>query len=205
MDVFELFPTPIAHIKSVFDDGELNQIKDLALSKANTPNKNSSNLFHSSPADKDAKKLLAITKPKLRQIIIDFGELLLGDVLEWKIKEIWSNVSEKGGHQHVHNHANSFISGIIYISKAHESSRTVFHRQIGHNTFTFTHASETSVVNQFNAELWTIPNAESGDVLLFPSYLYHEVPTNKGTTRISVAFNAIPREIRSHDYSVRLE
>ena len=46
MDVFELFPTPIAHIKSVFDDGELNQIKDLALSKANTPNKNSSNLFH---------------------------------------------------------------------------------------------------------------------------------------------------------------
>ena len=44
--------------------------------------------------------------------------------------------------------------------------------------------------------------AEPGDLVLFPSYLYHEVPRNQGEQRITIAFNAIPDRLDCWGYRI---
>jgi ectoine hydroxylase-related dioxygenase (phytanoyl-CoA dioxygenase family) len=46
----------------------------------------------------------------------------------------------------------------------------------------------------YNAGKYQLPEAKPGDVVLFPSYLYHEVPVNPGERRLTVAFNAMPTD-----------
>jgi ectoine hydroxylase-related dioxygenase (phytanoyl-CoA dioxygenase family) len=47
-----------------------------------------------------------------------------------------------------------------------------------------------------------LPVAEPGDLVLFPSYLYHEVPRNQGDQRITIAFNAIPDSLDCWGYRI---
>ena len=48
-----------------------------------------------------------------------FGALLFGERLGWSLKEMWVNVLDTGGRQAMHNHANSFISGVVYLTPTH--------------------------------------------------------------------------------------
>jgi hypothetical protein len=41
-------------------------------------------------------------------------------------------------------------------------------------------------------------------MLLFPSYLLHEVPINRGGRHVSLAFNAIPNRLDSWGYTLTL-
>ena len=41
-------------------------------------------------------------------------------------------------------------------------------------------------------------------MILFPSYLLHEVPRNQGDQRITLAFNAIPDRLDSWGYTIGL-
>ena len=45
--------------------------------------------------------------------LADFGALMFGERLGWSVKEMWVNLLETGGRQAMHNHANSFISGVL--------------------------------------------------------------------------------------------
>jgi len=47
------------------------------------------------------------------------------------------------------------------------------------------------------------PAPEPGDMVLFPSYLMHAVPPNKGGRRITLSFNALPTQLDSWGYVVR--
>jgi hypothetical protein len=38
-------------------------------------------------------------------------------------------------------------------------------------------------------------------VLLFPSFLLHEVPVNQGERRLTLAFNAIPQRLDAWGYA----
>ncbi len=60
----------------------------------------------------------ALITPKLA----DFGAQLFGEQLGWSIKEMWVNVLDTGGRQAMHNHANSFISGVVYLTPTHDPS-----------------------------------------------------------------------------------
>ncbi len=134
--------------------------------------------------------------------LMDFGALLFGEALNWSIKEIWTNLMEPGGYQAIHNHSNSFISGIIYLTESHPSSRTVFHRSIGGREFIFSNDNPNAEMGAFNGNKWVAPEMKPGDMVLFPSYLLHEVPQNQGQRRITIAFNAIPERLDSWGYAV---
>jgi len=41
------------------------------------------------------------------------------------------NVLDPGGRQAMHNHANSFISGVVYLTPTHPEARTVFMKALG--------------------------------------------------------------------------
>ena len=135
--------------------------------------------------------------------LVEFGALLFGERLTWGIKEMWVNVLQTGGHQSIHNHANSFISGVIYLTRSHPSANTVFIKALGGRDFIFNNMNTNATLGPFNADKWIMPAAEPGDMVLFPSYLLHEVPPNQGDQRISIAFNAIPDRLDSWGYGIR--
>ena len=200
--VIGLFPTPFMRVEQLIGFDLVAALAERLRAAARTANAHSARLAHSdilAPRDDD---LLAQAACLIEPKLADFGELLFGERLEWSIKEIWANVLETGGHQAMHNHANSFISGVIYLTFSDPSASTVFMKGPGGRDFAFSNANPRTVMGPFNADKWIAPDVAPGDMVLFPSYLLHEVPPNQGGQRISLAFNAIPQRLDSWGYSM---
>ena len=202
MDQIEpLFPIPLLRSPGLLSPA-LNAAAVAAIRNARIENNlRSDQLFHTEGADPRDNKLFReiaeLTVPKL-----DFGFLLFGDKLRWTVKEMWTNMLETGGNQTLHAHANSFVSGIIYLTPSHPACKTVFMRPLGGSDFSFRHHTRSAAMGPFNAGKYVLPEAEPGDLVLFPSYLYHEVPRNQGEQRITVAFNAIPDSLDCWGYRI---
>ena len=172
--------------------------------RATRDNNSSSQLSHTemlrpshSPLLGDAAALIA---PKL----VEFGVHLLGEKLTWLLKEMWVNVLDTGGRQAMHNHANSFASGVVYLTPTHPGSQTVFMKSPGGTDFLFKNDHARMQPGEFSADKWISPAPEPGDMVLFPSYLMHAVPPNQGERRITLSFNAVPSQIDSWGYVVKL-
>ncbi|WP_407179001.1 2OG-Fe(II) oxygenase family protein [Bradyrhizobium sp. STM 3562] len=203
MDQIEpLFPIPLMRSPGLLSP----ELKDAAVAAIRNAriesNLRSDQLFHTEVADPRSNKLFQeiaeLTIPKL----VDFGVLLFGETLRWTVKEMWTNMLETGGNQTLHAHANSFVSGILYLTPSHPASNTVFVRPPGGFDFSFRHHTRSAAVGPYNAGKYMLPEAEPGDLVLFPSYLYHEVPRNQGGQRITIAFNAIPDHLDCWGYRV---
>jgi uncharacterized protein (TIGR02466 family) len=115
---------------------------------------------------------------------------------------MWVNVLATGGRQAMHNHANSFISGVAYLTHTHPDARTVFMKAPGGADFSFKNDHGSVATGAYHADKWISPPPQPGDVVLFPSYLMHAVPTNPGERRITLAFNAIPTHLDSWGYRI---
>jgi len=135
--------------------------------------------------------------------VAEFGSLLFGEQLDWSVKEIWVNFLQTGGSQLVHTHANSFVSGVLYLTSSHSSANIVFHKSLGGTDFTFRNQNTNVRYGPYNGSKWAMPAINAGDLVLFPSYLLHEVPINRGDRRVSVAFNAVPSRLDSFGYTIR--
>ena len=100
------------------------------------------------------------------------------------ITQSWLNYTETNQYHHKHAHSNSIISGVFYINCHEEFDKIKF----------FKDRYETIKLkikdwNLYNSESWWFP-VKTGDIIMFPSSLFHMVETKKGTnTRISLAFN----------------
>lgn len=203
MDQIEpLFPIPLMRSPGLLPR-ELNEAAVEAIRGAKTEtNLRSGQLFHTQVADPRENNLFQeiadLAVPKL----VDFGEVLFGEKLTWTVKEMWTNMLEAGGNQAMHSHANSFISGIFYLTPSHPASNTVFIRPPGGFEFSFRHHTRTAAVGPYNAGKYIVPEVEAGDLVLFPSFLYHEVPRNQGDQRITIAFNAIPNQLDCWGYRI---
>jgi uncharacterized protein (TIGR02466 family) len=103
-----------------------------------------------------------------------------------RVTQSWLNYTKEGQFHHKHCHANSFISGVLYIKADSEKDKIHFFRD-GHEQIKLS----TSQFNPFNSGSWWLPVA-SGELILFPSSLTHMVETVKGDDRISLAFNTFP-------------
>jgi uncharacterized protein (TIGR02466 family) len=203
MDVFRLFPTPLMRAKQTLESSLVTDLVAHMAERATRNNVSSKSLAHTEllkPAD---APLLEQVASKVTPKLVDFGVCLFGERLAWSIKEMWVNVLEHGGRQAMHNHANSFASGVIYLTPTHPSSQTVFIRSPGGADFVFKNDNPGITPNEFCADRWVSPPPEPGDMLLFPSYLMHAVPPNQGERRITLSFNAIPSALKSWDYTIR--
>ena len=203
MDEIEgLFPIPLMRSPGLFDAATVQaltaEIREAHLRR----NSGSTLLSHTEIVRPDASPLYRRVADVAAAKVVEFGTLLFGEQLGWSVKEMWTNVLEQGGNQSMHGHANSFVSGIIYLTPSHPSARTVFVRNPGGSEFTFRHNSRTAEIGPFNAGKYVTPAIEPGDMLLFPSYLLHEVPRNQGGQRITMAFNAIPDRLDSWGYTI---
>jgi len=203
-EVVGLFPIPIMRVERLLGGDLVGRMAKDIMTSSRVANAKSDRLSHSeimSPRSKEAfVEASALVEPKL----VEFGALLFGENLSWSIKEIWVNLLETSGSQSIHNHANSFVSGVLYLTPSHPSANIVFHKSLGGADFAFRNQNKNTRFGPYNGSKWAMPMIGAGDLVLFPSYLLHEVPTNLGNRRISVAFNAIPSKLDSFGYAINL-
>jgi uncharacterized protein (TIGR02466 family) len=201
-EVIGLFPTPFLRVPGALHADLVNNLVTHFVGRAQRDNNSSAQLSHTEmlrPADSPLfVQAASLMTPKLA----DFGALLFGERLGWSIKEMWVNVLDSGGRQAMHNHANSFISGVVYLTATHPDARTVFMKSPGGTDFAFRNDHAATTPGPYSADKWVSPQPSPGDMVLFPSYLMHAVPPNPGERRISLAFNAIPTRLDSWGYAI---
>jgi uncharacterized protein (TIGR02466 family) len=200
--VVGLFPTPIMRIERLLGDELIGRLLKEIAPAGSIANAKSDQLSHSEIMSLQAKPSFVEASRLVQPKLVEFGALLFGENLDWSIKEIWVNHLQTGGHQSIHNHANSFVSGVLYLTASHKSANLVFHKGLGGTDFVFNNQNKNARYGQFNGSKWAMPSIAAGDLVLFPSYLLHEVPANRGAQRISVAFNAIPTRLDSFGYAI---
>jgi Putative 2OG-Fe(II) oxygenase len=202
-EVFGLFPTPLLRAPGTLSahlvDGLVQHFSALALNG----NKASDDLSHTEMLRPDDSPLLVEAATLITPKIVDMGVLMFGQRLGWAIKEMWVNVLNTGGHQAVHNHANSFISGVVYLTTTHPASQTVFMKSAGGTEFVFKNEHANITPTAFNSDRWVSPAPAPGDLVLFPSYVLHAVPPNQGERRITLSFNAIPGRLDAWGYAIK--
>jgi uncharacterized protein (TIGR02466 family) len=101
------------------------------------------------------------------------------------ITQSWLNWTLKDQHHHKHTHANSYLSGVLYISG--EEDKINFEK---------TRYEQIKIVpenkdkyNEFNSDV-TWFKVAPGKLILFPSYVMHSVEKKKDDIiRVSLAFN----------------
>jgi uncharacterized protein (TIGR02466 family) len=202
-EVFGLFPIPFMRAPATLPRPLVDGLVEHFTKLATQDNNSSTNLSHTAMLRPTDSPLLGEAAQMIAPKVVEFGFHLLGERLQWLLKEMWVNVLGTGGRQAMHNHANSFASGVVYLTNTHPGSQTVFMKSPGGTDFMFKNDHKRMTPGQFNADKWISPTPEPGDLVLFPSYVMHAVPPNQGERRITLAFNAIPSQIESWGYVVR--
>lgn len=202
-EVFGLFPTPLLRAPGTLParlvDGLVTHFSELAKSA----NKVSDNLSHTALLHPEESPLFVEAAVLITPKLVDMGALMFGERLDWSIKEMWVNVLDTGGLQAPHTHANSFVSGVVYLTPTHPESQTVFMKASGGTEFLFKNEHAKVSPTPFNGDRWVSPPPAPGDLVLFPSYLMHGVPANQGERRITLSFNAIPHGLDSWGYAIK--
>lgn len=201
-EVFDLFPTPVLRAPGLLPAELVRGLVEHFSARADRDNSSSPNLSHTAMLTPSESPLLVVAAGLLTPKLAEFGALLFGERLGWSIKEMWVNVLDRGGRQAMHNHANSFISGVVYLTETHPESRTVFMKSPGGVEFSFKNDHAGVATGPYNADKWISPPPQPGDLVLFPSYLMHAVPLNPGERRITLALNAIPTHLDSWGYRI---
>ena len=202
-EVIALFPTPFMRAPSILGAALVKGLIEHFAARATTDNNTSPRLTHTEMLKPGDSPLFVEAAQLITPKLIDFGMQMFGERIGWSLKEMWVNVLDTGGHQAMHNHANSFVSGVVYLTPTHASSQTVFLKSPGGSDFHFRNDHARITPNQFCADKWISPAPSPGDMVLFPSYLLHAVPPNQGERRITLSFNAIPARLDSWGYAIR--
>jgi hypothetical protein len=201
-ELISLFPTPFLRCSQLLHAPLVQGLAEHFAARADRDNSSSQQLSHTAlltPAD---SPLLGVAAALITPKLAEFGIHLFGQRLGWSIKEMWVNVLDANGRQAMHNHANSFISGVVYLTPTPPDARTVFMKSPGGTDFAFKNDHADVVTGPYNADKWISPLPQPGDMVLFPSYLMHAVPPNPGPRRITLAFNAIPTRLDSWGYAI---
>ena len=123
------------------------------------------------------------------QAVEDYVEALGYDIEEGTLKmsNCWVNIMPTGTHHSGHIHPNSILSGTFYLQMPEDSPGIKF--------------EDPRLIMQMNTppksddlpeemQSFVSINAKDGDLVLFESYLRHEVPANQSEDdRISISFN----------------
>jgi hypothetical protein len=201
-EIIGLFPTPFVRAPAVLEHRLVSGLVEHFTALARRDNDSSPQLSHTEMLRPSDSPLLVETAARVTPKLVDFGALLFGERIGWSVKEMWVNVLDTGGRQAMHNHANSFISGVLYLTPTHPEAQTVFMKSPGGTDFAFKNDHARVTPGPFSADKWVSPAPQPGDLVLFPSYLMHAVPPNPGERRISLAFNAIPTRLDSWGYTI---
>ena len=110
---------------------------------------------------------------------------------EFFLTESWMNISEKGGHQKIHNHSNSIISGVLYLKSKPEHPPLVFKKQKMEFEPFISLAEHYKKGNPNTAHTLGFPCTQN-TMLVFNSHLYHGHEASViEEERIGIAWNGL--------------
>lgn len=184
MKTFELFPTPVG----VYDLYReiTNKEKKCIYSLLEETQQNAGNKTSKNTHVLRQKELLDLEQFCSESIDNFLKEILRYKNLDLRITQSWLNKSVKGGFHHLHRHANSVLSGVLYIETG-EEDKINFQKSLDGSSFVF----EQEDWNTYNSENWWLPVKEA-ELFVFPSQLLHSVPLIESDNRISLSFNTFP-------------
>ena len=183
-DVISVFPTSI--MRKTFDDSFTDEQMDIF---SNSEQIRSAYNTHSADT-------YILNKPEFKNIkefclqgVQDYFTKIIGatDEVNPYITQSWLNWTVTGESHHQHYHGNSIVSGVFYISTEQDDSIDFLREE----SFPYVIIpKEWTYENSLKCKVF----AEEKVLLLFPSYLKHEVVVREGSkTRISLAFNTFFR------------
>lgn len=181
MKIQNLFPTPIGFfdLDRDFTKAELSFLsnQETRLNTGNRTSLNSQILDH--PKMKKVKKVI---EDCIDQYFMEVYRPKTN--VKLRLTQSWLNYTDKGEWHHKHSHANSIVSGCLYINAKREFDKILF----------FKEQQEIIQIipeeyNIWNSVSWWF-NVGSKDIVLFPSSLPHTVEqVEHDYTRISLSFN----------------
>ena len=192
-NVYELFPDPIFHYKlenyKQINKELLNYILELQKKDKKGNNRSNRGGWHSPNFD------IVNPGPPINFInsFKDFLKHIIEDEIGWeyipnkqRVVAMWAIINKKNSYNVKHNHQNCYLSSAYYIKKPENSGDITFYDPKESKTYRF---PEVEKHTNYSAESVTI-KPEEGDLLIFPSYLYHDVGVNlSDEERVVVSFN----------------
>jgi uncharacterized protein (TIGR02466 family) len=136
--------------------------------------------------------------PKLKQNIINHINLYLFDRLcfepfNYYFSDSWFVKINPYGKGNNHFHSNSLYSGIVYFDFYDNAGEIILKSPECNNVKnTVEYFIKNKEENIFNSNYWS-HKPVFGDILIFPSYVFHHVVENNSVKdRLSFAFNILP-------------
>ena len=192
-DVYELFPDPIFHCKlenyKQINKELLNYILELQKKDKKGQKKSNAGGWHSHnfdlTNDNTAKKFAKIFEKFYKKVIIsEMGWKYNSDKV--KIEGMWSIINKKGSFNIQHNHPNAYLSSAYYVRHPEKSGSIKFFDPREQKSIRYPKIKKYGELSAATVEI----APKEGDLLIFPSYLYHAVTENLSEQdRIIISFN----------------
>jgi uncharacterized protein (TIGR02466 family) len=195
-----LFPTPVGIFdleNNVICQDYSNLVLDMYQKERVVGKTNAATTLDNLHTLDNFKNLLDLINP----VVAKFSEETLGlEPESLLMTAMWSNIRYSGSKHHIHQHPNSFVSGVIYLSvpnDAIEPGNLFFvdprpAKNMMHGIYT----NQSPISDR---TWWYTP--KTGIMILFPSWLEHgtdEYYSNSSVPRISLSFNFILNKFISH-------
>jgi len=184
MIVHQLFPQPV-YFSKLERELTKEELKTINEYKKNT-HKNEGNTTSNNNYVLENKTLKNLKKDLHTKIIDYFDKVICTDSLITPyITQSWINYTKRDQFHHKHNHPNSLVSGIFYISADKKVDSVTFYKVSLDDRIRLNIAK----YNPFNSTSCLFP-VETGNIFLFRSSLIHGVEKKKGNNeRLSLSFN----------------
>lgn len=183
ISIKSLFPTLIGSFNDPHIVSKISPIAENAL-KTNSKKWGYKNTFN----DISAHKLID-SHPFIKKYILEIGNQYLNSIgykppypLDSKI---FFSEMEKGSHHMPHIHDNSLLSGVIYLEVPKDSSPIIFYDPRTVKYFNNLIEVPNNPLNQ--TKMYFIP--KTNDILIWESWIRHEVPPNNSEGRKTLVFN----------------
>jgi uncharacterized protein (TIGR02466 family) len=191
--VQRIFTTPIYQVKSkIVDEELLAHIKNLEF-KDNVKEKtfqSKNNYILNEPYFVELRNFI-------EEHLKNYAEKIMQVTTKLHITQSWVNVSHNKARHMYHTHPNSIYSGIFYLNFEKGHPPVMFLPPLAS-----TLALAQEVGNEFNCGMYA-PDCSTGDLLIFPSTIPHQVEENQiDIPRISLSFNTFASEMLGRNESL---
>lgn len=184
MNIFNLFPTPVAFFKLPKDLSQ-EQLEFLKNAEQRPNEGNTTSAFREVLDHELFGDLKEFVMSSLHTYFD--GVVSPKNNVKLRVTQSWLNFTKKGQWHHKHAHPNSIVSGVFYVNADKDKDRIYFYKD-GYKQISF----PTERFNEYNSDSWWLP-VETNQLILFPSSFTHSVaPVQTDETRISLAFNTFP-------------
>ena len=184
-EIHGIFPTPVylSKLNREFTKKELDCInKQIKFCRANAGNRHTKDNY----IFKSIKELKNLEQVINKHIKDYFDKIIrTSNKVTPYITQSWINYTKENEFHHQHSHANSFLSGCLYINADKKTDSIKFWKREQTQPIQL----ETKEFSVLNSATWKFP-VETGDIIIFPSSTTHSVDNKLGKhIRISVSFN----------------